>query len=155
MRDSVACNGVLGWNGVGSCSDNGRFLLEFCTECQLAITNTIFQRNYRLDATTVNTLASHVYVLARQRGQIDVLHMSIMPGAECCTDHGNVRCNLKVQYNPKLTKKVNSVKWLNVVNLCQEDVPIEKCISIEKILSTKRNMSLKMSTRKKDSGGVI
>jgi len=43
-RDSEAWKGVLGRHGIGNCNDNGRLLLDFCTEHQLTITNTIFHR---------------------------------------------------------------------------------------------------------------
>ena len=42
-RDTKAWKGVLGRHGVGNRNDNGRQLLEFCSEQQLTITNTIFQ----------------------------------------------------------------------------------------------------------------
>ncbi|CAH1274548.1 Hypp5338 [Branchiostoma lanceolatum] len=43
-RDSEAWKEALGKHGVGNCNDNGRLMLEFCAEMQLAITNTIFQQ---------------------------------------------------------------------------------------------------------------
>ena len=42
-RDTEAWKGVIGRHGVGNCNDNGLLLLEFCSEHQLTITNTIFQ----------------------------------------------------------------------------------------------------------------
>ena len=47
-QDSEAWKRGPGRHGVGNCNDNRRLLLEFCTEYQLTITNTIFQqRNIR------------------------------------------------------------------------------------------------------------
>ena len=42
-RNSVAWKGVLGRHAVGNGVNNGRLMLEFSTEYQLAITNAIFQ----------------------------------------------------------------------------------------------------------------
>ena len=45
-----------------------------------------------------------------------------MPSAECHADHRLVRCKLKLQFKPKLKKKSNPMKKLNVGSLCQEEV---------------------------------
>ena len=58
-RDSVSWKGFLGRHGVGSCSDNGRLLLEFCTECTLTITNTIFQQKNHLKSTWIHPWSKH------------------------------------------------------------------------------------------------
>ena len=62
-RVSVAWKWVLGRHSVGNCKDIGRLMLEFCTECQHATKNTIFQQKHRLNKTLapslVQTLALH------------------------------------------------------------------------------------------------
>ncbi|XP_071510462.1 uncharacterized protein [Diadema antillarum] len=50
-KDSETWSGILGKHGVGKCNDNGRLLLEFCTEQQLVITNTLFQQRDSLKTT--------------------------------------------------------------------------------------------------------
>ena len=50
-RDFELWKGVLGRHGIGNCNDNGRLLLEFCSEHQLVITNTLFQQKDMFKAT--------------------------------------------------------------------------------------------------------
>ena len=50
-RDFELWKGVLGRHGIGNSNDNGRLLLEFCSEHQLVITNTLFQQKDRFKAT--------------------------------------------------------------------------------------------------------
>ena len=42
---------VLDRHGIGNCNDNGRLLLEFCSEHQLVITDTLFQQKGRVKVT--------------------------------------------------------------------------------------------------------
>ena len=42
VRDFELWKGVLGRHGIGNCNDNGQLLLEFCSERQLVIINTLF-----------------------------------------------------------------------------------------------------------------
>lgn len=125
-RDSEAWKGVLGRHGIGNCNDNGRLLLEFCTEYQLTITNTIFQQKDRLKTTWMHPRSKHWhlldYVLVRQQDLKDVLNTRVMPSAECHTDHRLLRCKLKLQFKPKPKKKGNPTKKLNVGSLCREEV---------------------------------
>ena len=52
-QDAVTWKEILGRHGVGNCNDNGRLLLEFSTEQQLVVTNTIFKQKDNLDASSV------------------------------------------------------------------------------------------------------
>nr|KAI8756071.1 elongation factor 1-beta-like [Biomphalaria glabrata] len=54
--------GVLGRHGIGNCNDNGRLLLELCSEAKLAITNTFFFSTKKpfqdhMDASTLKAVA--------------------------------------------------------------------------------------------------
>ncbi|KAI8772853.1 craniofacial development protein 2 [Biomphalaria glabrata] len=60
-NDYSAWPGVLGRHGIGNCNDNGRLLLELCSEAKLAISNTFFQQKKpfqdHMDASTLKALA--------------------------------------------------------------------------------------------------
>ena len=107
-RDSEAWKGALGKHGVGNCNDSGRLLLEFCTEQQFVITNSIFQQKDSLKTTWMHPRSKHWhlidYILVRQRDLKDVLHTRVMPSAECHTDHRLVRCKLNLHFKPKPKK---------------------------------------------------
>ena len=62
-RDFELWNGVLGRHGIDNCNDNGRLLLEFCSEHQLVITNTLFQQKDRVKATWRHPRAKHWHLL--------------------------------------------------------------------------------------------
>ena len=50
-QDFELWKGVLGRHGIGNCNDNGCLLLEFYSEHQLIITNTLFQQMDRFKPT--------------------------------------------------------------------------------------------------------
>ena len=62
-RDLELCKGVLRRHGIGNCNDNGRLLLEFCSEHQLVITNTLFQQKDRFKATWRQPRSKHWHLL--------------------------------------------------------------------------------------------
>ena len=125
-RDSEACKGVLGRHGVGNCNNNGRLLLEFCSEQQLTITNTIFQQRDNLKTTWMHPRWKHWhfldFVLVRRCDLKDVLHTRVMPSAECHTDQRLVRCQLNLQFKPKPKKSGPRGKKLLVSDLLSAEV---------------------------------
>ena len=83
--DVELSKGVLGRH----CKNNGRLLLEFCSEHQL-ITNTLFHEMDRFRATWRYPLSKHQhldYTLTRQCDTRDILHTRVMSSADCCTEH--------------------------------------------------------------------
>ena len=107
-QDVVTWKRILGRHGVGNCNDNERLLLEFCTEQQLVITNTIFQQKHSLKTTWMYPWSKHWhlidYVLARQTDLKDILHTRVMSSADCHTDHHLVRYKLKLHFKLKPSK---------------------------------------------------
>ena len=104
-KDADSWKGVLGSHGVENCNDNGHLLLEFGTEQQLVITNTIFQQKDSLKTTWMHPQSKHWhlidYVLVRQRDLKDTLHTRVLPSAECHTDHCLLRCKIRLHFKPK------------------------------------------------------
>ena len=90
-RDFKLWKGVPGRHGIDNCNDNGSLILDFCSEHQLVITNTLFQQKDRFKATWRHPRSKHWhllhYVLTRQHGTRDVHHTRVMPSADCYTDH--------------------------------------------------------------------
>ncbi len=94
-RDHDLWKGILGRHGIGNCNDNGRLLLEFCSEHQLIVTNSLFLQKDRFKATWKHPHSKHLhlldYILTLQSDMQDVLHTRVMPSADCYTDHRLVR----------------------------------------------------------------
>ena len=88
-RDFELWKGVLGRHGTGNCSDNEHLPLEFCSEHQLVITNTLFQQKDRFKATWRHPCSKHWhlldYVITLQHDTKDILHTRVMPSADCYT----------------------------------------------------------------------
>ena len=91
----VGCNAdlwkvVLGKHCIGKRNDSGLLFLEFCTELQYTITNTLFQQKKSHKTTWMHPRSKHWhqlnFILVRQRDVHDVLHTRVMPSVECHTD---------------------------------------------------------------------
>ena len=108
-RDCNVWTGVLGRHGVGNCNDNGRLLLEFCSEHELTITNTMFQQKDRYKTTWQHPRSKHChlldYILTRQRDINDVQHTRVMPSADCYSDHRLVRSKVQSLYQGRKALK--------------------------------------------------
>ena len=108
-RDYELWKGVLGRHGIDSCNDNGRLLLEFCSEHQVVITSTLFQQKDKFKATRKHPRSKHWhlldYALTRQHDTRDILHTRVMPSADCCTDHRLVRCKVAFTFKPPPKRK--------------------------------------------------
>ena len=125
-RDSQLWKGVLGKHGLGNCNDNGRMLLQFCSQHQLTITNTLFQQQDRFKTTWRHPRSKHWhlldYILVRQRDARDAVHTRVMPSADCYTDHRLVRAKLAFTFKPPPKKKGPQTKKLQVHRLHQPEI---------------------------------
>ena len=108
-RDFELWKGVLGGHGIGNCSDNGRLLLEFCSEHQLVITSTLFQQKGRFKATWSHPRSKHWhlldYVLTRQLDTRDALHTRVMLSADCYTNYRLVCCKVAFTFKSPPRRK--------------------------------------------------
>ena len=108
-RDYAAWPGVLGRHGIGKDNANGTLLLTFCTEHQLAITNTVFQQADKRKTTWMHPRSGHWhlidYVIVRQRDQSDVKLTRAMRGATMWSDHRLIRSKLQLIIKPMRRQK--------------------------------------------------
>ena len=108
-RDFELWNGDVGRHGIGNCNDNGRLLLEFCSEHQHVIINTLFQKKDLIKATRRHPRSKHWHLLdyasTCQRDKRDILHTRMMPSEDCCTDRRLVRCTVALTFKPPPERK--------------------------------------------------
>ena len=137
-RDFQLWKGVLGRQEIGNCNDNGRLLLEFCSEHQLVITNTLFQQKDRFKATWRHPRSKHWhlldYVLTRKHDTRDVLHTRVMSSADCYTDHRLVRCKVSFAFKSPPKREGPQMKKLQVHKLRDQRVKNNLQVMLEERL---------------------
>ena len=137
-RDFELWKEVIHRHGIGNCNDNGRLPLEFCSEHQLVITNTLFQQRDRFKAIWSHPRSKHWhlmdYVLTRQHDTRDVLHTRVMPSADCCTDHRLVSCKVACAFESPPKRKGPQTKKLQVHKLCDPRVENNLHVMLEERL---------------------
>ncbi|KAK6976599.1 craniofacial development protein 2 [Biomphalaria glabrata] len=129
-NDYSAWPGVLGKHDIGNCNDNGRLLLELCSDAKLAITNAIFQQKSRFKTTWIHPRSKHWhlldYIIVRQWNVRDVTHTRVMPSADCYTDHRLVRTKLNITI--KMVKK--------------DGLPRAKMLDVERLADVRERFSV-------------
>jgi exonuclease III len=97
---------IISRNGVGKCNSNGELLLQFCSEHQLLITNTVFRLPHRNRTKWMHPRSRHWhlidYVITRQQDRQDVRVTKSMCGADCWTYHRLVLTKLKLRFKEEL-----------------------------------------------------
>jgi hypothetical protein len=111
----------LGRYGVGNINDNGLRLLEFCTQNNLAITNTFFQQKLKHKATWYHPRSGHGhlidFIITRKSNLADICNVK-----ECGTDHNLVRGKFKFCIRKKVRMEgVKVPKRIDVSKLTQDD----------------------------------
>ena len=143
--DADLWEGVLGKHGIGKRNESGLLLLEFCSELQFTITNTLFQQKKRHKTTWMHPRSKHWhqldFILVRQRDVHDVLHTRVMPSAECHTDHRLVRSKVKLSLKIKTRRKTAPRRKLCVDSLQSTAVKREYQAKLRENLNSLREPS--------------
>ena len=135
--------GVLGAHGVGNMNSNGLRLLSFCSEFQLAITNTYFQLRNKHKNTWKHPRSGHWHmldhVIIRRRDLVDCLITRVMRGAECGTDHLMQRSILRLSIRPSIRRRCKTTKKLNTTLLNDQQKRQDFQRRIQDLLSAQVN----------------
>ncbi|XP_055862757.1 craniofacial development protein 2-like [Biomphalaria glabrata] len=120
-NDYSAWLGVLGRHGIGNCNDNGRHLLELCSEAKIAINSTMFQQKRRFKTTRMHPRSKHWhlldYIIVRHCDIRDVVHTREMPSADCYKKNRLVRTKLNITIKMVKNDGQPRAKKLNVDRL--------------------------------------
>ena len=106
---------IAGQYGLGERNERGERVIQFCTENQLAISNTYFQKPARKLYTWKSPgdwCRNQIdYILIRKRFRNSIKNCQTYPGADINSDHNpviaNVKLNLKVIKKPQHDKKID------------------------------------------------
>ena len=96
---------IIGKNGTGKCNSNDLLILQFCSENELLISNTIFRLPTRNKTTWMHPRSKHWhlidFVIVRKKDRQDVRVTTSMCGADCWTDHRLIISKMKLRIIPK------------------------------------------------------
>uniref|UniRef100_A0A183TP75 Endo/exonuclease/phosphatase domain-containing protein n=1 Tax=Schistocephalus solidus TaxID=70667 RepID=A0A183TP75_SCHSO len=108
--DHAACQAVLGPHGLGSCNDNGLFLLRTCAEHRLLLTNTFFRLPTRKKATWMHPRSWHWhlldYVLVWRRDRKNAVATKTIIDADSWTDHRLIISKMRLRLQPRRRPQV-------------------------------------------------
>ena len=97
---------ALGQYGIGNVNRNGRFLLELCSEFNLAIGNTFFRQKLKHKVTWIHPRSKHGhmidFIITRKDDIGDACNIRVLRSAECNTDHKLVRGKFKLRIRKRI-----------------------------------------------------
>ena len=112
-------NGSTGRFGLGERNERGDQLVEFCTRNDFQIMNTFFKLHARMlytwrspDQTTRNQID---YIIYKTRWRSSVRRVTILPGADCRTDHNLLIADVKIKLR-RIKRTKQTLKY-NVENI--------------------------------------
>ncbi|ESO01668.1 hypothetical protein HELRODRAFT_174630 [Helobdella robusta] len=127
-KDHILWPKVLGRNGVGRENSNGTMLLEFCTEHNLVVTNTVFQQADRKKTSWKHPRSGHWhlidYILIRQRDLRLARLTKAVRASTMWSDHRLIKMSVFLTVKPvrRHHKTVKKAK-LDVTRLTEPVMP--------------------------------
>lgn len=143
--DNTLWKDVMGRHGVGKENGNGHLLLEFCTEMNLKIVNTLPYLKTKFKTTWKHPRSKewHVldYFIIKARNAKDVLRCRVMRGADCDTDHRMLRCEIKRNVK-KFHKTRTAVQKFNLepLNNVQDRSMFEASLNLKNSYELKEDL---------------